>query len=164
MNLSILGDIVSKLSPVVGTALGGPMGGIIVTLLAKVFGVNNNDITNLAGVISADPEAQVKIKELEKQISDNQLEDMESARERDEKMVTLASAPNAGFVVSFIALVPHLLTMLTGAAILGIGITRILVNCTNSNDTLIALIVTSLIGIFMKQCAMYYGGFNKEDK
>ena len=155
MSMKEIVDIVSKLSPIVGSALGGPVGGVIATLLAHVFG-GAKDLSTLATNIQNDPEAQIKLKEIEQQIQANELGDLQSARNRDEKIVSLAASPNANFVVSFIALVPHMLVFLIGAAIVAILFLRIFFG-DDTSDALIATILAQLFMVFMKGCNMYFG-------
>lgn len=159
MSLSSLIDVVAKLSPIVGTALGGPVGGIVTALLSSFFGAK--DIPTLLANIQNDPEREIKIKEIEEQIQANNLGDIQSARARDEKIVEMAAAPNANFVVSFIALVPHILAFMVGGAIFSIAMMRMFY-IDETNDTLLAVIISQLFIIFIKQCSMYFGDGKKD--
>lgn len=52
-----LKDLVSKVAPVLGTALGGPLGGAVISILGEVFGTPHADESVLAMTIrSTDPE------------------------------------------------------------------------------------------------------------
>lgn len=152
--MQTLVDIVQKLSPIVGNALGGPIGGVIAALLSHVFGAK--DLTTLGTNIQNDPDAQIKLKEIEEKIQSNVLGEIQSARARDEKMVELAANPNANLVVSFIALVPHLLVFLVGAAILIIPFVSMFF-IDKPNYTLLTFMVGNLLIIFSKGCNMYFG-------
>lgn len=57
--------IVAKTSPILGQALGGPIGGIVGSLVAQLFGGSVQNPDELAQKIIADPEAALKIKQLE---------------------------------------------------------------------------------------------------
>jgi len=102
-----------QLAPTIATALGGPLAGLAVTALAKVFGVPENQVQSMieSGKMSAEQLAQVKVAEIELQkqaqalgLNFEQLatEDRKSAR--DMQMATksvipavLAGAVTAGF-------------------------------------------------------------------
>ena len=57
-------SMVSKFAPAIGTALGGPLGGMAVSALAKQFGVAD-EVAAVTKAIQADPEATLKLKQLE---------------------------------------------------------------------------------------------------
>jgi len=91
-----------QLAPTIATALGGPLAGLAVTALAKVFGVPENQVQSMieSGKLSADQLAQVKVAEIELQkqaqalgLNFEQLatEDRKSAR--DMQMATKSSIP-----------------------------------------------------------------------
>lgn len=61
-----LKSIVSKVAPVLGTALGGQAGGLVGALISSAFGGNKNP-DDLAQVIANDPEAAIKLKSIEYQ-------------------------------------------------------------------------------------------------
>ncbi|MGL5219590.1 MAG: hypothetical protein ACRC8G_08950 [Plesiomonas shigelloides] len=64
MNWKDLGKQVASAAPVLGAALGGPVGGAAGALIASVFGVENTpDAVDKA--IKADPESAIKLRELE---------------------------------------------------------------------------------------------------
>lgn len=159
---------VSSFAPTVGSALAGPIGGIVGDLVAKLFGGNAQEPDDLVAKINADPDAAIKLKKLEYEhqevlakykadqvISDNA--DVADARDRDEKIIQDASAPNAGKVVSIIALVPHMITLLTGFSIVFIASLRLFDHNANINDTLLTMIVGQLFVIFSQQCKFYFG-------
>lgn len=57
--------IVALGAPVLGTLLGGPAGGAIGTVVASAFGADPADPGDLVHKMDADPEAAVKLKEIE---------------------------------------------------------------------------------------------------
>lgn len=64
MNWKDVGRQVASAAPVLGAALGGPVGGAAGALIASVFGVENTpDAVEKA--IKADPESAIKLRELE---------------------------------------------------------------------------------------------------
>lgn len=65
-NLANLGKTIAKFgAPLLGTALGGPAGGAIASIIAAQFGGNANDPQALAQLIETDPNARIKLAEIE---------------------------------------------------------------------------------------------------
>lgn len=62
-------SIVSKVSPVLGSALAGPAGGIVGSLISSVIGADMKDQNDVAKKLD-DPDCVAKLKELELQFSD----------------------------------------------------------------------------------------------
>lgn len=64
MEWSDLGKSVAKVAPLLGTAIGGPLGGGVGAIIASVFGAEN-DPTEIASAIKADPQAAIKLRKIE---------------------------------------------------------------------------------------------------
>jgi len=64
MNWSEIGKSVAKAAPMIGGLLGGPAGGAVGAMVASAVGVDN-DPSAVANVLQADPEALLRIRELE---------------------------------------------------------------------------------------------------
>ena len=62
-------DWLAQIAPTIATALGGPLAGLAVTSLSKVFGVPEKDVQGMieSGKMSAEQLQQVKLAELELQ-------------------------------------------------------------------------------------------------
>lgn len=91
MNYSALISIIEKIAPALATGIGGPAGGMVVSLLENAFGVKDVD---LPAAIAADPDAAIKIKQIESQHADTlatlasndystEVGDRENARQRE---------------------------------------------------------------------------------
>lgn len=91
MDWKDISSLVGKAAPLIGTALGGPAGGAIGSLVANTLGVDSKP-EKVAEAIKNNPEALLKIEELEKQneadirkhaflVLDAELKDKQSARE-----------------------------------------------------------------------------------
>lgn len=92
MNWKDLGKQVASAAPVLGAALGGPVGGAAGALIASVFGVENTpDAVEKA--IKADPESALKLRELEQRHIER-LTELENDRFRIET-ADVQSARNA---------------------------------------------------------------------
>lgn len=66
-------DTVASIAPVAGSLLGGPAGGAIGGLIASALGVEN-DPDAVARAIKTDPNAALKLKEVEMQLEQTRLE------------------------------------------------------------------------------------------
>lgn len=53
---STLKDVLGKVAPVLGTAIGGPLGGAVISILAEVFNTSPTEDSVTAAMKSADPE------------------------------------------------------------------------------------------------------------
>lgn len=62
MNLTEIGKAVAKHAPLLGAAIAGPGGAAIGAMVANAFG---SDIAHLEAVIQSDPNAALKLKEIE---------------------------------------------------------------------------------------------------
>lgn len=65
MNLKDLGNALVKIVPAVGTALLGPAGGAVATVLASVFGGDKANVDDLYTKIISDPDHLIKLKQIE---------------------------------------------------------------------------------------------------
>lgn len=119
MDFRLLLPIVEKAAPLIGAALGGPVGSIGASLLASVFGANPQDPQDLLEKIQADPDAEFKMKQLELQHQDAlrmmvaqketiEVEDVEDARKSNKGnhiLQTLMMVCVGPLVISAIAIV-----------------------------------------------------------
>jgi hypothetical protein len=62
-----LESYITRVAPLLGTALGGPVGGVIGTLISSVFGVDSNNPDDLLNKVSSDPDAKTKLIALQNQ-------------------------------------------------------------------------------------------------
>lgn len=74
-------EIVSKVAPVLGTALVGPAGALIGGLISATLGVDMNKPDDVIKKIEDDPSSIDKLKEIEIQVTDIQNARMEASKE-----------------------------------------------------------------------------------
>lgn len=74
-------DIISKSAPILGSALGGPAGGIIGSLISSSLGIDINKPEEVAKKIESDPSFVEKLKELEMHINDLQNARLEAGKD-----------------------------------------------------------------------------------
>jgi len=71
MSLEALGSIIAKSAPLLGGVLGGPAGAAIGSVIAAKFGGSVDDPTDLINRIEGDPDAKMKLLEIQ---SNNEVE------------------------------------------------------------------------------------------
>lgn len=130
MDWSKLTKFVSKAAPILGTAIGGPIGGLAggaISLITSAFGIEaTDDPEAIYEAIKADPQAVVKLKQIELenktqlqkialQRDEAHLKDVQNARSREIEMVKVTGKKDwslhvlawlivSGFFISFILL------------------------------------------------------------
>ena len=62
---ALLKNVVGAVAPTLGTALGGPMGGMAANMIAEVLGVPNNPKAIEKGISEATPEQMLELKKAE---------------------------------------------------------------------------------------------------
>jgi len=65
MKFNLIKNIVGAVAPTLGTALGGPMGGMATKMIADVLGVPNNSKSIEKGLSEATPEQMLELKKSE---------------------------------------------------------------------------------------------------
>lgn len=73
--------IISKVSPVLGSALGGPAGALVGSLISSTLGVDMNKPEEILNKLDSDPSSLDKLKELELQLKDLQDARTEASKE-----------------------------------------------------------------------------------
>jgi len=84
--------LLKNIAPALGTAVAGPLGGIVVASIANKLGVGET-IEEVAKAIATDPAAAQKIQELELEYAKIDAADTSDARKRETEIATSASAP-----------------------------------------------------------------------
>lgn len=148
-------SMVSKFAPAIGTALGGPLGGMAVSALAKQFGVAD-EVAAVTKAIQADPEAALKLKQLENDKFKAVLADKESARNREATIATSEKAPLINKLIS------PLLALVVVIAWVGIQYTLINTTVPQEMRELVARVLGTLDGALMVILSYYFGASTKD--
>lgn len=151
---------VSQFAPLIGEVLPIPGGAIIGELIAHLFNGSVENPTDLISKINADPDAKLKLEQLELQHKDTlqklksqnyvtSVQDRESARELDEEYLTKTGKGNP--------MLPFLVVMLFA------GISSLLyaiIFCTLPTGTLpiLVMILTTLVHCLKDVYEEYFGG------
>lgn len=150
MNWKDIGKQVASAAPVLGVALGGPVGGAAGALIASVFGVENTpDAVEKA--IKADPESALKLRELEQQ-HEQALRQMDL----DERKAELADTQQAR-TTHHDSWVPWALTLSLVVMVSAMVAALVSMEIPEGNREVVYLIVGQLIGAFSTAVAYWLG-------
>lgn len=169
MDLSTLGNIIAKAAPLLGGVLAGPAGAAIGSIVAAKFGGDINQPADLIERIEADPNAKIKLLEIQSNnevelqriymvMTENQLKyaylekeseykDRDSARQRD---TALAQAGKRDATPAVLA---YLLTIGVFASLYYLFTHTVPTN----NKELIVGIISALSTVWVGAMAYYHG-------
>jgi len=148
-------SMVSKFAPAIGTALGGPLGGLAVSAIAEKLGVAD-EVEAVTKAIKADPEAAIKLQELENDKFKAILADKDSARNREATIATSEKAPLINKLVS------PVLALIVVIAWVGIQYTLLNTTVPQEMRELVARVLGTLDGALMVILSYYFGASTKE--
>lgn len=148
-------SMVSKFAPAIGTALGGPLGGLAVSAIAEKLGVAD-EVEAVTKAIKADPEAAMKLKQLELDKFKSVLADKDSARNREATIATSEKAPLINKLVS------PVLALIVVVAWVGIQYTLLNTTVPQEMRELVARVLGTLDGALMLILSYFFGASTKE--
>jgi hypothetical protein len=88
----MLTDILKTMAPGLATLVAGPMGGMAVKAIAAKFGVEDT-LEAVTNAIQSDPEAAMKLREIDLKEIEAHAKDRDSARDRETAIATSDKAP-----------------------------------------------------------------------
>jgi hypothetical protein len=88
----MLTDILKTMAPGLATLVAGPMGGMAVKAIASKFGVEDT-LEAVTNAIQSDPEAAMKLREIDLKEIEVHAKDRDSARNRETAIATSDKAP-----------------------------------------------------------------------
>lgn len=148
-------SMVSKFAPAIGTALGGPLGGLAVSAIAEKLGVADS-IAEVTKAIQTDPESAIKLQQLENEKFKAILADKDSARNREATIATSEKAPLLSKLVS------PLLAVIVVVTWVGIQFTLLNTTVPQEMRELVARVLGTLDGALMVILSYYFGASTKE--
>jgi hypothetical protein len=95
----MLTDILKTMAPGLATMVAGPLGGLAVKAIAEKFGVEDT-LEAVTNAIQSDPEAAMKLREIDLKEIEAHAKDRDSARNRETAIATSAAAPYINKVVT----------------------------------------------------------------
>ena len=147
--------LVKNIAPSIATALGSPLAGMAVSALAERFGVED-EVEAVTKAIKSDPEAAIKLKQLEIDKFKAVLADKDSARNREATIATSEKAPLINKLVS------PLLALIVVVAWVGIQYTLLNTTVPQEMRELVARVLGTLDGALMVILSYYFGASTKE--
>ena len=148
-------SLVKGIAPSIATALGSPLAGMAVSALAERFGVED-EVEAVTKAIKADPEAAMKLKQLELDKFKAVLADKDSARNREATIATSEKAPLINKLVS------PVLALIVVVAWVGIQYTLLNTTVPQEMTELVARVLGTLDGALMVILSYYFGASTKE--
>lgn len=155
MDFKAIAIAVSKYAPLLGSVISeaNPIAGLIVMAIAKAFS-SSSDPTTLLSSIQSDPQAEVKLKQLELEHQDalmqNQVEDHANARQREEDIIRLTGKRDG--ILDFIAV----LVVIGFFILCGLNYFVKL-----DDDHIVVMLVGQISSGFMLILGYYFGSSNK---
>lgn len=166
---SDVSKVVGSVAPTIGTLLGGPAGAAVGTLVSTALGVNNDEVS-VSAALQNDPDALVKIKELETNAK-VQLQQIAATAVHDQVLADQAAfqaeVEDRKSARDFAATQPKDWIRPTIAVILlagSIGIAYSILTQTTELPTQLAITVGTVIGYWfseLKQVLAFYFGTTK---
>jgi hypothetical protein len=95
----MLTDILKTMAPGLATMVAGPLGGLAVKAIAEKFGVEDT-LEAVTAAIQSDPEAAMKLREIDLKEIEAHAKDRDSARNRETAIATSDKAPMLNKVVT----------------------------------------------------------------
>ena len=146
-------EIVGKGAPALGSLLGGPVGNAVGGLIASVFGADPDDPDDIYEKLSADPDAIVKLKELEanhrERITELYLADIQSARGREVELTRATGKRDINiYVLAW--------TVVAGFFLLA-GVLMVVPMPEGTNQTVVTLLFGGLVSGFSTVLAYFFG-------
>ena len=154
-------DILGAVAPTLGTALGGPMGGMAGKMIADALGVENNETAISQAISTATPEQLAEIKKIEAdfKVQMKQLDiDLERIHSSDRDSARRRQAEMGDHI-------PSVLAVMTMVAFFGyIGAVTFLESAKNADIGFINIAVGWLGGTASTVIAYYFGSSSGSDK
>lgn len=154
-----LAKIVASASPLVASALGSPLSGIVISLLANLFGANPKDTDDLISKINKDPDATLKLKKLEIDHSDTlaQIAAQEYETEVDDRKDARA---NAGLYKDFLR---HMAYIVTLGFFIALGLLFVPpINPPQAERELLSMLIGVLVSKWATIIDFFYGSARKQ--
>jgi len=148
--------LLKNAAPAIATALGGPLGGMAVSALAAKFGVAD-ELEAVTAAIKADPEATIKLRELEQARFQAVLADKASARAREVAITNSANAPLLNKIVT-----PALALGVVGLSFALFAVLIFVEVKTEAKDILIYIL--GVLSAAVTQILSYYFGSSQGSK
>ena len=157
---AIAEEVIKLGAPVLGSLIGGPVGPVLSAgeLIAKVFSGDTNNSQDLLAKIQQDPDAKVKLAQIEAQVSTTKLNDSVSLAQIDEqdrenaRNRQISLKDHAPFIIGIMVLIGFFIYLFMSVFDAHYWNTMIF--------TSIFSMASSVVGYFLGSCHQVNGGKN----
>lgn len=143
-------DIVKGVAPGLATALGGPLAGAAVGMLADKLGLPDKTVEAVTQALTSNPENLEKLKELELEFYKIDAQDRNSARTREVEMAKADVHFITKNITSLLAI-----GILTGSMIIALLV--FFVDFPDSQENILIFVLGSLFSIATQVVSYYFG-------
>jgi hypothetical protein len=145
-------QVLATVAPLLGTALGGPFGGLAGSMLAKALGTTD-PAAQEAAITSTDPDILLKLKQAD---TDFQAQ-MKALQISEEKLVFDDVANARGREIAVKAATPHVLAYLTTAGFFLSLLGAFFVPIPDASKGIVFTMIGSLGTVWITQMGFYFG-------
>jgi hypothetical protein len=142
--------LLKSVAPALATAVGGPLGGAAVAMIADKLGLDDKTVEGVTQALIADPDKLNKLKEMELEFAKIDAQDRDSARKREVEMAKADVHFITKNITSLLAL-----STLSGALVMTSLI--FFVDFPDSQENIIIFVLGSLFGIATQVISYYFG-------
>ena len=158
-DIAKLGQVVSGAAPLLGAVLGtlNPIAGVLVSLIARLFGAKTDDISDIMNKIALDPNSSAKLKQLEFEhqaaLYQAEVDDRKDARAREEAVMSLTGKRDWLLDIIAIVVIAGYFLMCTFVVFGDIS---------NQDQQILYMMLGQLTGGFIMVLSYYFGSSNKQ--
>jgi hypothetical protein len=142
--------LLKTVAPALATAVGGPLGGAAVSMIADKLGLDDKTVEGVTKALIADPDKLNKLKEMELEFAKIDAQDRDSARNREIEM----AKSDVHFVTKNITSILAI-GILTGSLIIAMLV--FFVDFPDSQENILIFVLGSLFSIATQVVSYYFG-------
>lgn len=142
--------LLKSVAPALATAVGGPLGGAAVSMIADKLGLDDKTVEGVTKALIADPDKLNKLKEMELEFAKLDAQDRDSARNREIEM----AKSDVHFVTKNITSILAI-GILTGSLIIAMLV--FFVDFPDSQENILIFVLGSLFSIATQVVSYYFG-------
>jgi uncharacterized protein YebE (UPF0316 family) len=142
--------LLKSVAPALATAVGGPLGGAAVAMIADKLGLDDKTVEGVTKALESNPDLTIKLRELELEYAKLDAQDRDSARNRE---IEIAKS-DVHFITKNIT---SLLALSTLAGALVMTSLIFFVDFPDSQENIIIFVLGSLFGIATQVISYYFG-------
>lgn len=142
--------LLKSVAPALATAVGGPLGGAAVSMIADKLGLDDKTVEGVTQALIADPSKLTKLKEMELEFAKIDAQDRDSARHREIEM----AKSDVHFVTKNITSILAI-GILTGSLIIAMLV--FFVDFPDSQENILIFVLGSLFSIATQVVSYYFG-------